>query len=52
VPVVMVLGGGYSPQAWEVQHASIRRTIMKYGLARGRPHAPRSPTVKEKLYVK
>ena len=52
VPVVMVLGGGYSPQAWEVQHASIRRTIEKYGLARGRPHAPRSPTVKEKLYVK
>jgi histone deacetylase 11 len=53
VPVVMVLGGGYSPGAWSAQFASIRRTIETYGLSSGqRPYPPRGPTVKEKLYVK
>ncbi|MCG8512375.1 MAG: histone deacetylase [Rhodospirillales bacterium] len=33
VPVVMTLGGGYSENAWRVQHASIQRTIERYGLA-------------------
>ena len=51
VPVVMVLGGGYSPRAWAVQYASIRRTIEKYGLAEGRSHPARDPTTKEKLYA-
>ena len=52
IPVVMLLGGGYSQQAWAVQYASIRRTIDTYGLAAGPPHPPRKPTPKEKLYVK
>ncbi|MHC4294479.1 MAG: histone deacetylase family protein [Planctomycetota bacterium] len=33
IPVVMTLAGGYSENAWEVQYASIRRTIETYGLA-------------------
>jgi histone deacetylase 11 len=33
VPIVMVLGGGYSRQAWHVQYRSIRRVIEQYGLA-------------------
>jgi histone deacetylase 11 len=33
VPIVMVLGGGYSRQAWHVQYRSIRRVIERYGLA-------------------
>ena len=53
IPVVMVLGGGYSKNAWAVQYASIRRTIEIYGLANGRrPYPPRHPTTKEKLYTK
>jgi len=52
MPVVMVLGGGYSEQAWVVQCASIRRTIETYGLAGSRPYPPRAPTVKEKFYTK
>jgi histone deacetylase 11 len=53
IPVVMVLGGGYSKQAWEVQYASIARTLKKYGLTEGvRPHRERKPTIKEKLYTK
>jgi histone deacetylase 11 len=53
VPIVMVLGGGYSKDAWHVQYASIRRTIEQYGLenAAGRPY-PRRPTVKERIYTK
>ncbi len=34
IPIVMVLAGGYSDDAWEVQYASIRRTIETYGLGR------------------
>ena len=33
IPLVMTLGGGYSPQAWQVQYASIARTLDRYGLA-------------------
>jgi histone deacetylase 11 len=31
IPVAMTLGGGYSPNAWKAQFASIARTIRKYG---------------------
>jgi histone deacetylase 11 len=34
IPVVMTLGGGYSPDAWRAQHASIRRTLKTYPLVR------------------
>jgi len=34
VPVVMTLGGGYSPNAWHAQYASIRRIIETYGRSR------------------
>ena len=33
IPVVMTLGGGYSKQAWAVQHASIRRIFQMHGTA-------------------
>lgn len=33
VPLVMVLGGGYSRQAWKVQCRSIRNLIERYGRA-------------------
>jgi len=33
IPVVMLLGGGYSENAWSTQHASIRRTLKTYGVA-------------------
>ena len=49
IPVAMTLGGGYSPDAWHVQYASIRRTIERYGGGRGEA---RAPTAKEKLYTK
>ena len=52
LPVVVTLGGGYSPKAWDVQCASIRRTIETYGLAPGAGRTPRPPTAKEKLYTK
>ena len=52
IPVVMVLGGGYSPGAWSAQFASIRRTIETYGLSGGPPYPPRKATAKESLYVK
>ena len=53
IPVVMTLGGGYSPQAWKTQYTSIARTIDKYGLAGSdRPHPQRSPTAKESFYTK
>jgi len=34
IPVVMTLGGGYSPDAWKAQYASIRRTLETYPLVR------------------
>ena len=34
VPLAMTLGGGYSPQAWRVQHASIRRILETHGPVR------------------
>jgi histone deacetylase 11 len=53
IPVVMTLGGGYSKQAWRAQYGSVKRTILKYGLAGGeRPYPRRRPTLKEKLYTK
>jgi len=53
LPVVMVLGGGYSDEAWAVQYASICRTIETYGLVGGvRPHPPRKANLGEKLYTK
>jgi len=53
IPVVMVLGGGYSKLAWSAQYDSIERTIRRYGLVAGRrPYPPRKTTGKEKLYTK
>jgi len=52
IPVVMVLGGGYSRHAWWAQYLSVRRTIRKYGLPAGRPYPPRKTTVKERIYTK
>ena len=55
MPVIMVLGGGYSRQAWKVQYESVRRTIEKHGLrspgAPG-PYPRREPTGKERIYTK
>lgn len=53
VPIVMVLGGGYSQDAWRVQYDSIRRMIERYGIAKAttRPHT-RPATAKERLYTK
>ena len=33
LPVVMTLGGGYSPDAWHAQYASIRAIVESYGQA-------------------
>ena len=33
IAVAMTLGGGYAPNAWRVQYASVRRIIETYGLA-------------------
>jgi len=52
IPVVVTLGGGYSPHAWRVQYASIRRTIETHGLHSGRRYPPRKMTAKEKLQFK
>ncbi|MDP7288208.1 MAG: hypothetical protein QGH94_09475, partial [Phycisphaerae bacterium] len=53
IPIVMVLGGGYSKRAWEVQYASIARTLKKYGITANRqPHDRRELTGKERLYTK
>lgn len=53
IPVLMVLGGGYSKRAWEVQYESVRRTVERYGLrSRKRPYPRRDPTVKERIYTK
>jgi len=52
VPIVIVLGGGYSKDAWRVQYDSIRRTIERYGLANAAGRSqPRRPTVKERIYT-
>jgi len=52
VPIVMVLGGGYSPQAWHVQYRSIRRTVEHYGLDSAAHLTPRRPTMQEHFYTK
>ncbi len=53
VPIVMVLGGGYSANAWRVQFESIRNLILKYGTSDGGSRHPRRiPTTKEKVYTK
>ena len=44
IPLVMTLGGGYSPDAWRAQHASIRRTLETYPLVRR--NAERTPSPK------
>jgi histone deacetylase 11 len=35
IPVVMTLGGGYGPDAWHAQYASIRNIIETYGTPPG-----------------
>ncbi|MBN2210936.1 MAG: histone deacetylase [Sedimentisphaerales bacterium] len=52
IPVVMVLGGGYSSQAWSVQYGSIRDIIKRYGLAADENPQSRKPTAIEKIYSK
>ena len=53
IPVVMTLGGGYSPGAWEAQYRSIARTLDRHALRGGpRPYRRRRPTAKEKAYTK
>jgi len=37
LPVAMTLGGGYAPDAWHVQYASVRHLIDAYGLEKGEP---------------
>ncbi len=51
VPVVMVLGGGYSPSAWEAQYASVSRTLATHG-GRRRRVPGRKATAAERLYTK
>jgi len=47
IPVAMTLGGGYGSNAWAVQHASVKRTIEKYGLVKADPRrAPGEDTSK------
>ncbi len=51
IPVVTTIGGGYRPNAWPAQSASIARTIQTYSsLNSAPPHTPRKPTIKENLY--
>ena len=46
LPVVMVLGGGYSKEAWSVQHASIAGLLRTYGAIRRQPPQPKKPDFK------
>ena len=43
IPVAVTLGGGYSQQAWSVQHASITEIVKKHGLVRRQPSPPEKP---------
>ncbi len=53
LPIVMVLGGGYSDRAWAAQYQSIRSLVRLYGLGRPEPrHPPRKATPQEKIYTK
>ncbi len=53
VPIVMVLGGGYSRDAWRVQYQSIGRLNATYGSTdEALPATPRNTTVKERLDTK
>jgi len=47
VPVAMVLGGGYSKEAWAVQYSSIRRILQSHGALRGQPEPPTKPGPKK-----
>jgi histone deacetylase 11 len=49
LPVVMVLGGGYSKEAWSVQHASIARTLRTYGALRRQAPGTSDPDEKKPL---
>jgi len=49
LPVVVVLGGGYSKEAWSVQHASIARTLRTYGVVRPPRPEPQKPGIKKLL---
>ncbi|MEI7835520.1 MAG: histone deacetylase [Planctomycetota bacterium] len=53
IPVAMVMGGGYSKDAWAAQADSIIRTIRTHALAGAAPgNPPRERSTKEALYVK
>lgn len=53
IPLAMVMGGGYSKDAWSAQAASIARTIRTHALAGAPPaYPPRERTAGEALYVK
>ena len=43
IPVVMTLGGGYSKQAWKVQHASLTQILKTYRLVQQQPSPPEKP---------
>lgn len=43
IPLAVTLGGGYSRQAWKVQHASIRRILQTHGPVRGESPGPAKP---------
>lgn len=49
LPVVMVLGGGYSKQAWSVQHASIARLLRTYGAVKRPQQQPKKPDLNKLL---
>jgi histone deacetylase 11 len=52
IPIVMVLGGGYSEDAWRVQYHSIRNLIEHYGDRSATASPGRSATLSERLYTK
>ena len=52
IPVVMTLGGGYSPGAWRAQYTSIANLLDRHALAGApRPYPGRKPTAKERIYT-